>query len=132
MKELPKEIIAELEREAKDYMRKQPFTVPVRNMNEYNTGYNAWLSCAKEYELKLMEKEERINELIMADMTHEYNQAEAENFRHEYERQLLEPLQEKVNLLRSVLNGVANLYYNDIKLNETGIKKIEQTLKQTE
>jgi hypothetical protein len=94
----------------------------------YDHAKEAWLSCAKEYELKLMEKDERINELIMADMTHEYNQAEAENFRHEYERQLLEPLQEKVKLLREAI--LENINPHDLP--HSAKENIEQALKQTE
>lgn len=48
------------------------------------------------FEKEMEEKNERINELTMANMTHEYDEAEAERFRPEYERQLLDPLQQQI------------------------------------
>lgn len=43
----------------------------------------------KQIEPHLVKIESDLNELIMADMTHEYNEAEAERFRPEFARQIL-------------------------------------------
>jgi hypothetical protein len=61
-----------------------------------------------EYGYSLAQKEierlkEKVTELTVSDMTHEYNDVEAERFRPEYERQLMEPLQEKISHLKSLL-----------------------------
>jgi len=68
MKELPKERIAELEREAEKFV--SAINPPIEKLFDeidvsmIRTGFkSAWLSCAKEYEIKLMEKEEEIEKL---------------------------------------------------------------------
>lgn len=50
---------------------------------------------------------EKINELTMDNMTHEYNQAEAEKFAPEYERQIRED--EKNKLSESLKPIIANM-----------------------
>ncbi len=52
---------------------------------------------------RIAELEAKVNELTMADMTHEYNEAEAEKFRPEYERQLLEPWRDALHGLLKTL-----------------------------
>jgi hypothetical protein len=52
----------------------------------------------------------KVNELTMADMTHEYNEAEAEKFRPEHERQLLEPFKEGIERLYSLMPYHINPY----------------------
>lgn len=58
-------------------------------------------------------KDEKINELTMENMTHEYNIAEAERFRPDYERQLLEEKDKEIKELREALEylmeGVSGL-----------------------
>lgn len=52
-------------------------------------------------EAKIKELEAKVNDLTMADMTHEYNQAEAERFAPEYERQIREPLEARIAALEA-------------------------------
>lgn len=46
---------------------------------------------------------EKVDELTMADMTHEYNEAEAEKFQPEYERQIKEPLEQEIERLTELI-----------------------------
>ena len=66
------------------------------------TGYAAWINSdiypdgriyTKEYTEWL---ERQINKLISENMTHEFNNAEAERFRPEYERQICERFAEYI------------------------------------
>lgn len=91
--------------------------------NNPGDGYVAKedIQCSKEYlmcleametyarqsceplEAKIKELEAKVNELTMADMTHEYNQAESEKFAPEYERQIREPLEARIRELEAKL-----------------------------
>jgi len=62
-------------------------------MTEY-----ASIKCA-EKDKGIEELEAKVNELTMDNMTHEYNQAEAERFAPEYQRQIEEPLKARIEEL---------------------------------
>lgn len=52
-------------------------------------------------EKEIAELKAKINELTMDNMTHEYNQAEAEKFAPEYKRQIEEPLSQRISELEA-------------------------------
>lgn len=56
------------------------------------------------------EKDKFINDLKVENMTHEYNQAEAERFRPEYERQLLEGKESRIKELEDALTEMVYQY----------------------
>lgn len=73
----------------------------------FDAGANAGYSLSQD-QIGELKKEndslkEKVNELTMSDMTHEYNQAEAERFRPEYERQLKEPLEQEIERLKNII-----------------------------
>jgi hypothetical protein len=61
------------------------------------------------------ELKEKCDQLIMDNMTHEYSESEAEKFRPEYERQLLEPLQQENAELRARVQELEGKYEKCIK-----------------
>lgn len=58
--------------------------------------YTAWIE-----ENVVKPRDEKINELTMADMTHEYNEAEAERCWPQFKEQIEEPFQKKIVTLQS-------------------------------
>lgn len=77
----------------------------------------------REYERqadKIKQLEAKVNNLTMADMTHEYNEAEAEKFRPEYKRQIKEPLENEIERLKGLIekahhDGYMNVKWKDFK-----------------
>jgi len=89
-------------------------------------------SASQSLELESAKKEiaelkEKVNELTMADMTHEYNNAEAEKFQPEYERQIKEPLEQEIERLKGLVRfqmptdeqiAKAAIVFNDGRIDE--------------
>lgn len=82
------------------------------------------ISFAEDYaDHRLQEAKKEIKRLKRENMTHEFNQAEAERFLPEYLRQIKEPLEEENKRLRAELNrgtGLVDdfLYSEDLDIRE--------------
>lgn len=61
---------------------------------------NFWNDKFKNAQLEIRKLREQNERLTSENMTHEYNQAEAERFAPEYERQIRGPLEEKISQLQ--------------------------------
>lgn len=104
-----------------NYLRK----TEIEALEKENEGLkfdNAQLQSALESEklshqitqVRIKELEKKINDLTMENMTHEYNEAEAEKFFPEFKRQIEEPLKEKIEALEKRVKELVD-YANYVK-----------------
>src|SRR6478609_4373499 len=86
--------------QSKDYSSLVDWSIA---MDKYFSQTQVTSPCAlcEGKEKEIAELKAKINELTMDNMTHEYNQAEAEKFAPEYKRQIEEPLSQRISELEA-------------------------------
>lgn len=113
----------QLDKASDDYAFQVPYdgTQEFYNNDKLN-GFIAGANFAKEYfesenaalKERVAELQAKVNDLTMADMTHEYNDAEGERFFPELKKQIEEPFKNRIAELEQALKDQAEHYENAI------------------